>query len=195
MLSHAGGENLFGQEAAGTMTNKLRALQLIDHDFEDLELWYPVLRLREAGMEVHLAGEKAGEKYIGKYGVPAVSDYSFDQIKADDYAALLVPGGWAPDKLRRYPAVIQLVQKFEAGQKPIGQICHAGWVLISAKILAGKKVTSTPGIRDDMENAGAVWLDQPVVVDGNLVSSRRPPDLPEYTKALLEVLKGKYGPF
>ncbi|MZP28908.1 DJ-1/PfpI/YhbO family deglycase/protease [Heliobacterium undosum] len=166
----------------------MKALQLIDHDFEDLELWYPVLRLREAGVTVHLAGEKAGEKYIGKYGVPAVADLSFDDIDADDYDALLVPGGWAPDKLRRFPAVLELVRRMDAQKKPIGQICHAGWVLISAKILQGRRVTSTPGIRDDMENAGAVWFDEPAVVDGHLVSSRRPPDLPQYMQAFLEVL-------
>ncbi len=166
----------------------IKVLQLIDHDFEDLELWYPVLRLREAGVEVHLAGEKAQEIYTGKYGVPAVADCSFLQVTASEYDALLVPGGWAPDKLRRYPAVLHLVQEFNTAQKPIGQICHAGWVLISAKILNGKKVTSTPGIRDDMENAGAIWFDEPVVIDGNLVSSRRPPDLPEYMKAFLKVL-------
>lgn len=173
------------------MAKTLRALQLIEHDFEDLELWYPVLRLREAGVEVQLAGDKAQETYVGKYGVPAVSDCSFQQVSAADYDALLVPGGWAPDKLRRYPAVLRLVQEFHAAQKPIGQICHAGWVLISAKILQGKRVTSTPGIRDDMENAGALWLDEPVVVDGKLVSSRRPPDLPQYMQAFLQVLLGK----
>jgi protease I len=165
-----------------------KALQLIDHDFEDLELWYPVLRLREAGVEVQLAGAKAQETYIGKYGVPAIADCSFLEVTAGDYDALLVPGGWAPDKLRRYPAVLQLVRDFHAAQKPIGQICHAGWVLISAKILQGKKVTSTPGIRDDMENAGAIWLDEPAVIDGNLISSRRPPDLPQYMQAFLQVL-------
>ncbi|MBP2637127.1 MAG: PfpI family intracellular peptidase [Firmicutes bacterium] len=169
----------------------IRALQLVSDDFEDLELWYPVLRLREAGVEVHLAGEKAQETYVGKYGVPAVSDCSFLEVIAKDYDALLVPGGWSPDKLRRFPAVLELVREFNAVQKPIGQICHAGWVLISAKILQGKKVTSTPGIRDDMENAGATWFDEPVVVDGNLVSSRRPPDLPEYMKAFLEVLSAR----
>ncbi|WP_371372928.1 type 1 glutamine amidotransferase domain-containing protein [Sporomusa aerivorans] len=171
--------------------NQKKALQLIEHDFEDLELWYPVLRLREAGLTVHLAGEKAQETYIGKYGVPAIAECSFSEVNSADYDALLVPGGWAPDKLRRYPAVLELVKQFDAAQKPIGQICHAGWVLISAKILKGKKVTSTPGIRDDMENAGATWLDEPAVVDGHIISSRRPPDLPQYMQAFLEVLQKK----
>jgi protease I len=174
------------------MTKKvLKALQLVDHDFEDLELWYPVLRLREAGIQVDIVGEKAKEKYIGKYGVPIESDYGFTQVHADDYDALLVPGGWAPDKLRRFGEVLQIVKDFDKEQKPIGQICHAGWVLISANILRGRKVTSTPGIRDDMENAGGIWLDEAVVVDGNLVSSRRPPDLPQYMKAFLEVVLAK----
>lgn len=167
-----------------------KIVSLVHHEFEDLELWYPILRLREEGAVIHLAGEKAKETYIGKYGVPAESDFAFGDINPDEYDALLVPGGWAPDKLRRFPEVIALVQHMEENKKPIGQICHAGWVLISAKILQGKKVTSTPGIRDDMENAGAYWLDEPVVVDGHLVSSRRPPDLPEYVKAFVEVLAG-----
>lgn len=135
--------------------------------------------------------EKANEKYIGKYGVPAHADYSFTEINATEYDAILVPGGWAPDKLRRYPEVLAMVRHMDEERKPIGQICHAGWVLISAKILQGRKVTSTPGIRDDMENAGATWLDQAVVVDGHLVSSRRPPDLPEYAKAFADLLADK----
>ena len=176
------------------MTKKtLRALQLVADDFEDLELWYPVLRLREAGIEVALAGEKAGASYKGKYGVPAVADCSFLDVRSADYDALLVPGGWAPDKLRRYPEVIRLVQEFDRDNKPIGQICHAGWVLVSARILSGRQVTSTPGIRDDMENAGAIWRDEPAVVDGNLISSRRPPDLPDYLQAFLTVMAEKYA--
>lgn len=165
-----------------------KIISLVHHECEDLELWYPILRLREEGAIVHLAGEKAKETYIGKYGVPAESDFAFGDINPEEYDALLVPGGWAPDKLRRFPEVLALVQHMEERKKPIGQICHAGWVLISAKILQGKKVTSTPGIRDDMENAGAQWFDEPVVVDGHLVSSRRPPDLPEYVKAFADVL-------
>ncbi len=166
-----------------------KIISLVHHDFEDLELWYPILRLKEEGAIVHLAGEKANETYIGKYGVPAISDYEYGSIKAEEYDAILVPGGWAPDKIRRFPEVISLIQSMEDNKKPIGQICHAGWVLISAKILQGKNVTSTPGIKDDMENAGATWIDEPVVVDGNLVSSRRPPDLPDYLRELINVIE------
>lgn len=168
-----------------------KIVSLVHHDFEDLELWYPILRLKEEGAVVHLAGEKAHEKYIGKYGVPAESEYSYGDINGEEYDAILVPGGWAPDKIRRFPEVLSLVQYFEENKKPIGQICHAGWVLISAKILQGKTVTSTPGIKDDMENAGANWLDEPVVVDGHLVSSRRPPDLPDYMREFIKVIEQK----
>ncbi|AZV60822.1 MULTISPECIES: type 1 glutamine amidotransferase domain-containing protein [Peribacillus] len=166
-----------------------KIISLVHHDFEDLELWYPILRLKEEGAIVHLAGEKANETYIGKYGVPAISDYEYGSINAREYDAILVPGGWAPDKIRRFPEVLSLLQSMEENKKPIGQICHAGWVLISAKILQGKNVTSTPGIKDDMENAGATWIDEPVVVDGNLVSSRRPPDLPDYLRELINVIE------
>jgi protease I len=155
---------------------------------EDLEFWYPTLRLREAGAKVDVAGEEAGKEYHGKYGLPAKSEISFKEINPKEYDAVLVPGGWAPDKLRRFPEVLDLVRSMDEDGKIIGEICHAGWVLISAGILEGRKVTSTPGIKDDMVNAGAVWLDEPVVVDRNIVSSRRPPDLPEYLKALLKAL-------
>ncbi|EGL83335.1 intracellular protease, PfpI family [Caldalkalibacillus thermarum TA2.A1] len=168
-----------------------KVISLVHHEFEDLELWYPLIRLKEEGATVHLVGEQKGETYKGKYGVPAVADYAFDDIDPGEYDAILVPGGWAPDKLRRFPQVINMIRHMHEAKKPIGQICHAGWVLISAKILKGKKVTSTPGIRDDMENAGAIWVDEPVVVDGNLVSSRRPPDLHEYAKAFADVLAGQ----
>ena len=165
-----------------------KVIALVEEDFEDLELWYPVLRLQEAGIQVDLVGKEANKKYIGKYGVPAESAYAFSEIQVKDYDAILVPGGWAPDKLRRYPEVLNMIRDMDAAKKPIGQICHAGWVLISANILQGKKVTSTPGIKDDMTNAGAIWSDEPVVVDGHIVSSRRPPDLPAYMQAFIQVL-------
>ncbi len=166
-----------------------KIIALIDHDFEDLELWYPVHRLREEGAQVDLVGQEAKKTYIGKYGVPAESDYTFGEINPDDYDAILVPGGWAPDKLRRFPEVINMVQAMDAQEKPIGQICHAGWVLISANILQGRKVTSTPGIKDDMTNAGATWIDTPALSDGHIVSSRRPPDLPDYMREFINVLE------
>ena len=166
-----------------------RIICLLDDEFEDLELWYPVYRVREEGAVVQFAGPEKGREHIGKYGVPAVADLSYGEVNADEIDGLLVPGGWAPDKIRRFPEVLELVRAMDESGKPIGQICHAGWVLISAKILEGRKVTSTPGIRDDMENAGAVWFDEAVVVDGNLISARRPPDLPPYAKAFVDALR------
>ncbi|MFP4407629.1 MAG: type 1 glutamine amidotransferase domain-containing protein [Spirochaetaceae bacterium] len=165
-----------------------RIVSLLYDDVEDLEFWYPTLRLREAGATVDVAGEEAGREYHGKYGLPAKAEISFKELNPEEYDAVLVPGGWAPDKLRRFPEVLDLVRFMDEDGRIIGEICHAGWVLISAGILEGRKVTSTPGIKDDMVNAGAVWLDEPVVVDRNIVSSRRPPDLPEYLKALLNAL-------
>lgn len=176
------------------MTNlkkEIRVLCLIDQAFEDLELWYPILRLMEENIITHLAGERANEKYIGKYGIPAISEYSFKDINYKEYDALLIPGGWAPDKLRRFPKVIEIVRYMNEQERPIGHICHAGWVLISADILRGKQVTSTLGIKDDMTNAGGLWIDAPVVVDGNIISSRKPLDLPFYMKEFIEILTNK----
>lgn len=164
-----------------------RFIQLLENDFEDLELWYPVLYLRGEGATVDLVAADKSKTYKGKYGVPATADYNFGEINPADYDGILVPGGWAPDKLRRYGEVIDMVKHMDEYGKTIGQICHAGWVLISAKILEGKTVTSTPGIKDDMENAGAKWINEAVVTDGHLVSSRRPPDLPYYMQAFAAV--------
>jgi len=166
-----------------------RIIQVVSNDFEDLELWYPVHRLREEGAIVHIVGEKADETYIGKYGVPIKSNKTFDEINPAEYDAILVPGGWSPDLLRRFDSVLNMVRHFDQNKQPIGQICHAGWVLISAGILKGVNVTSTPGIKDDMTNAGAIWHDEAVVVDGHIVSSRRPPDLPDYMRAFIQVME------
>ena len=168
-----------------------KVLSFIHHDFEDLELLYPYYRLLEEGATVTMAGEVANETYIGKYGVPHVSDISFADVKAEEYDALLVPGGWAPDKLRRFKEVIDITKHMHEHKKPIGQICHAGWVLISAKILQGVKCTSTPGIKDDMENAGAIWINEPAVADGHIISAQRPPDLPAYMRLFVECLAKK----
>ena len=121
-----------------------KILAFIDEQFEDLELWYPVLRCREAGFQVDIAGKEAGKVYHGKHGVPATSEVSFEDLKAADYDGLLVPGGWAPDKLRRYEAVLGLTREIFKAGKPVGHICHAGWVLASADIVKGYTMTSTP---------------------------------------------------
>lgn len=168
--------------------NGKKVMTFVDHDYNDLELWYPIYRLQEEGVTVHLVGPEADVQYNGQSGIPAKSDYSYDDVNAEDYDGILVPGGWAPDKIRRYPAALNLIRQMNETKKPIGQICHAGWVLISADILQGKKVTSTPAIKDDMTNAGASWEDKPLVVDGHLFSSRRPDDMPLYVKAFADKL-------
>lgn len=171
------------------MKNTVKIIALVSDDFEDLELWYPVYRLREEGFIVDLVGEKANHEYIGKYGVPAKSDLSFEQVDVENYDAILVPGGWAPDKLRRYEKVLEMIRYFNEHKMVIGQICHAGWVLISADILRGKTTTSTPGIKHDMINAGSNWIDVGACVDGHIVSGQRPVNLPEYGKYLVEAIK------
>src|SRR5690554_7504690 len=132
-------------------------LTIVSKDFDDLELWYPILRLREAGATVLVAGELANHDYVGKYGLTVKSDLAFDKVEITNFDALLIPGGWAPDYLRRLPKVLDFVKYLNEHKKIIGSICHAGWVLSSAGILKGVTLTSTPGIKDDMMYAGATW--------------------------------------
>jgi protease I len=167
-----------------------RVLVLVEQDYEDLELWYPKIRLREEGMEVVVAGPEK-KTYSGKHGYPCRADRSLDEVRAEDFDALLIPGGWAPDRLRRSNVVLDLVREFDRARKPIAMICHAPWVPISARILKGRRATSVSAIRDDLENAGAAFVDQSVVVDGNLISSRTPADLPDFCKALIAALGAK----
>src|SRR5688572_11554971 len=157
--------------------------------YEDLELWYPKIRLEEEGAATVVAG--LGDKsYQGKRGYPITPDTSVDQIAARDFDALVIPGGYAPDILRRHQKVLDLTRDiFEAG-KPVAFICHAGWVPISAGIVRGKRGTSVGAIKDDLVNAGMIWEDSPVVVDGNLISSRTPADLPQFCKAIIAALEG-----
>ncbi len=170
------------------LANK-KVLTIVSPDFDDLELWYPILRLREAGAQVDVASEKAKDSIKGKYGLSVQSDLSFDDVKIEEYDGLLIPGGWAPDYLRRLDSVLEFVKNMDENNRVIGQICHAGWVLSSADILKGRKVTSTPGIKHDLMHAGATWVDEAAVADGNLISGRRPPDLPVYLPLLIDALK------
>jgi len=158
--------------------------------YEDLELWYPKLRLEEEGYTCVVAG--LGEKtYQGKRGYPVSPDTTVDLVDARDFDALVIPGGYAPDILRRYPKVLEITRQiFDAG-KPVAFICHAGWVPISAGIVRGKRGTSVGAIKDDLVNAGMTWEDSPVVVDGNMITSRTPADLPVFAKAIIAALKGK----
>ncbi|TWT86170.1 putative cysteine protease YraA [Pseudobythopirellula maris] len=167
-----------------------RILTFVGDVYEDLELWYPKLRLIEAGAEVVIAGPEAGVTYAGKNGYPCRSDIAIADAAADDYDGLVVPGGFMPDKLRRDERVLQLVRDFDAAGKLVAAICHGGWIPISAGVYRGVRVTGSPGIKDDLVNAGALWSDEPVVVDRHFVSSRRPDDLPEFCRGVLRVLAG-----
>jgi len=167
-----------------------RVAVLAEEVYEDLELWYPVLRLREAGAEVKIVGPKAGETYKSKHGYPAKADLAMDDVNVADFEAVVIPGGYAPDRMRRHPAMLNFVSAMHQAGKPVAFICHAGWVPISAGIVRGRTVTSVSAIKDDLVNAGARWIDQEVVVDGNLISSRTPPDLPAFCRELIKALAG-----
>jgi protease I len=156
--------------------------------FEDSELLYPVLRLKEEGAEVTVASTD-GEPVIGKKGHgPFPADAAVSDVRMDDFAALVIPGGFAPDALRQSDDVLKLVRDFDGSGKPIAFICHAGWVPISAGIIDGRRATSFTAIKDDMVNAGCDWEDAEVVVDGNLISARHPGDLGPWCKAIIAAL-------
>jgi protease I len=166
-----------------------KVLLLAADDFEDMELLYPLYRLIEEDVAVTVAGLDE-HPVTGKKGHgPVPVDTTVDQVAADGFDALVIPGGYAPDKLRRSPDVLDLVRAFDAAGKPIAFICHAGWVPISARILKGRRATSVGAIRDDMVNAGTDWVDEATVVDGNLISARTPADLGPWMKALLAALE------
>jgi protease I len=168
------------------LTDK-RFLMFVDDVYEDLELWYPRLRLIEAGAHVTVAGPKAETKYLGKHGYPCVSDAAINDMEAGDFAGVVIPGGFMPDKLRRDQKVLDLVRQFAAQKKPVAAICHGGWIPISAGVYKGVKVTGSAGIKDDLVNAGAIWEDRAVVIDRHFVSSRKPDDLPDFCRGILEV--------
>jgi deglycase len=169
----------------------MRAAVMIGPQFEDTEATYPFYRLQEEGAEVVLIGTEAGRELIGKRGQPLTTDRAASELSADDLDLLVIAGGMGPDKLRTDEGVQRLVREMDVSGKPIAFICHAGWVPASAGILEGRRVTSYPTIADDCRNAGAEWEDAEVVVDGNLVSSRRPDDLPAFMAALIGVAVGE----
>jgi protease I len=168
-----------------------RLLAFVADVYEDLELWYPKLRLIEAGAHVVVAGPEADATYAGKHGYPCLSDAAIDDVDAADFDGLVVPGGFMPDKLRRDAKALQLVRDFHEAEKLIAAICHGGWIPISAGVYRGVRVTGSAGIKDDLVNAGALWEDKPVVVDRHFVSSRKPDDLPDFCRAILDMLAAK----
>ena len=162
---------------------------LVGPGYEDLEFWVPYMRMKEEGAEVKVISSKGGASYTSKSGGLTVeSQFSADEIPADKLNGLLVPGGWAPDKLRRDINILELVRKMNAQNKILGFICHAGWVAASAGICKGKRATGSTGIKDDMENAGAIWIDEPAFREGNLVWGRVVADIPDFCRELVSAL-------
>src|SRR3954454_16929796 len=171
-----------------------RAAVMIGPQFEDTEALYPLYRLREAGAQVAVIGSEAGATVPGKKGHELKVEQAAGDVRPDELDLLVIAGGYGPDKLRTDEGVMRLVRDLQAEEKPIAFICHAGWVPASAGIVEGKRVTSVPAIADDLRNAGAEWEDSEVVVDGNLISSRRPPDLPAFMRALIALAVGETEP-
>ncbi|MDR3042787.1 MAG: type 1 glutamine amidotransferase [Desulfovibrio sp.] len=167
-----------------------RVLMFVDDVYEDLELWYPKLRLIEEGAEVVVAGPEKGRTYAGKNGYPCKADAAIADMDDAGFDLLVISGGFAPDKLRRDPKVLELTRRMHEAGKVVAHICHAGWIPISAGIMRGFRCTSTPGIKDDLINAGAIWENAEVVVDRNQVSSRKPDDLPAFCKAIIDLAAG-----
>ncbi|MCY3008184.1 MAG: type 1 glutamine amidotransferase [Planctomycetota bacterium] len=165
-----------------------RVLAFVGDIYEDLELWYPKLRLIEEGAEVVVAGEQANAIYAGKNGYPCTSDAAIAEMNETDFDAVLLPGGFMPDRLRRLDRVKKLIRDFSDSKKCVAAICHGGWLAISADVYRGVRTTGSPGIKDDLVNAGALWVDAPVVVDRHFVSSRKPDDLPWFAKAMVDLI-------
>ena len=165
-----------------------RVAILAENMYQELELWYPLLRLREAGADAFVVGTGSADTYTSKAGYPVKVDVVADQVSASDVHAVVIPGGYAPDMMRRYPAMVNLVREASEQGKIIAAICHAGWMLASADVVKGKKATCFFAIKDDLVNAGATYVDAEVVRDGNLVTSRVPSDLPAFCRTIIEAL-------
>lgn len=163
---------------------------LVADDYEDLEAWYPILRLREAGAEVTIIASDnvSGNNCCSKHGYEIEIDKKAAEVNPENYDAVVIPGGWAPDILRRCENTLNLVQELSESNKVVAAICHGGWVLASAGVVQGKTLTSTPAIKDDLVHAGADWIDEEVVVDFPLITSRSPEDLPAFSRAILNFM-------
>lgn len=165
-----------------------RVAVLVEQQYQEMEVWYPVYRLREAGCEVVMVGPEAGKTYPSKLGYPAVADLAAKEAKADTFHAVVIPGGFSPDYIRRSEPMLKFVRDLFAQGKPVAAICHGPWVLCSTSALKGKTATGFHSIKDDMVNAGATFVDKEVVVDGNLITSRKPDDLPAFVAAVMEMM-------
>jgi protease I len=165
---------------------KVRAAVLVEQQYQEMEVWYPVYRLREAGCTVTLVGPDADKTYPSKLGYPAKSDRSARDVTPDDFDMVVIPGGFAPDFLRRDEAILKLVRRMAEQGKIIAAICHGPWVLCSTPVLKGKRATCFFAIKDDVVNAGARYTDAEVLRDGNLITSRKPDDLPAFLRTILQ---------
>jgi protease I len=161
---------------------------LIEQQYQEMEVWYPVYRLREAGFKVVLVGPEAGKTYPSKLGYPATADAAAKDLSAADFAAVVIPGGFCPDYLRRSEAMLKLVRDADARKLPIAAICHGPWVLCSTQALKGRKATGFSSIKDDMVNAGATFVDAEVVMDGHVITSRKPDDLPAFVREVMKLI-------
>jgi protease I len=161
---------------------------LVEEQYQVLEVWYPVLRLAEAGIKVKVLGTGSREIYPSKEGYPIHADDAVQNVRAEDFAGVVIPGGWAPDFLRRYEPVVNFVRQLYHNKAVVAAICHGGWLLVSADIARGNKVTCFSGIKDDLIAAGGIYSDQEVVVDKNLVTARKPSDLPRFVREIIRLL-------
>ena len=162
---------------------------LAENMYQEMELWVPYYRMKEEGAEVSIVGTGGAKSYTSKHGYPVTVDVQADQVDAVEYDAVIIPGGFAPDLMRRSPAMVALVREAFGQGKVVAAICHAGWMSVSAGILKGKRATSFFCIKDDLVNAGATWVDQEVVVDGNLITARKPDDLPAFCREIVKALQ------
>jgi protease I len=161
---------------------------LAENMYQEMELWVPYYRLREEGAEVKVVGAGGATSYTSKHGYPVTVDAQAEQVSAVEFDAVIIPGGYAPDMMRRHPAMVKLVREAAQQGKIVAAICHAGWMLVSADIVRDRRATSFPSIKDDLRAAGARWEDAEVVVDGNLITSRKPDDLPAFCRTILGAL-------
>src|SRR5438874_1101509 len=168
-----------------------RAAVLVEQQYQEMEVWYPVYRLREAGCKVTLVGPEAGVSYPSKLGYPAKSDKAAKDVTAADFDLLVIPGGFAPDFMRRSEAMLRLVSDMAEQGKPVAAICHGPWVLCSTQALKGRRATCFASIKDDVINAGGKYVDEEVVVDGNLITSRKPDDLPAFLREIIKMTQSQ----
>ena len=173
--------------------HEMRVAILVEDQYQDQEVWYPYYRLKEEGVEVLIVGTNKKE-YKSKHGYPVMANVTIDKVSTKQFHAVIIPGGYAPDILRRYPDVIRFVKEMNDQGKLIAAICHAGWVLCSANVLRGKTVTCFFAIKDDVVNAGAKYVDREVVQDGNLLTARKPDDLPAFMRAFIQSLSASQAP-